>query len=199
VVGLVPPARLQLALPDPQRLRDGEIEVPLAIRPVGFLRMNRRNPIQGGVMVKSLLAAVAAALVFAGLAFSSSQRDTFTLTANLKARSEVPKPARVPVGASGLFRGKAVELANDKASLTWRLTFSHLSGKAMQAHIHLGKPGKAGNVLVALCAPCKSGQTGKAVITHAQLKSIEAGVTYANVHTRKNAAGEIRGQIKASG
>ena len=52
--------------------------------------------------------------------------------------------------------------------------------------------------MVALCGPCKSGKRGTATITHAQLRTIEAGRAYVNVHTKKNAAGEIRGQIKAT-
>ena len=52
--------------------------------------------------------------------------------------------------------------------------------------------------MVALCGPCKNGKRGTATITHAQLKTIESGRAYVNVHTKKNAAGEIRGQIKAT-
>ena len=79
--------------------------------------------------------------------------------------------------------------------LTWKLTFQKLSGKAGAAHIHLGRPGKAGNVAVSLCGPCASGVSGKATLTPAQVKAILAGGTYVNVHTAKNAGGEIRGQI----
>ena len=149
-------------------------------------------------MSKMLVALAVAALALAGLAAAGPQKDTFNLTANLKARSEVPKPSGVPTGAVGLFTGKAVELANDQARLTWRLTFSKLSGRALQAHIHVGRPGKAGNVMVALCAPCRNGQRSSATITHAQLRTIRAGSAYVNVHTAKNAAGEIRGQLKSS-
>ena len=102
----------------------------------------------------------------------------------------------VPAGATGRFIVTTVEPKTGKVKLTWKLTFSHLSGKAMQAHIHLGKPGKAGNVLVALCAPCKNGQTGKTTIARSIENDLEAGKTYVNVHTQKNPAGEIRGQIK---
>jgi CHRD domain len=149
-------------------------------------------------MLKALAVPAVAALALVGLAAGAPQKETYNLTANLMARFEVPKPTGVPVGAAGLFTGKTVELANDKAKLTWRLTFSKLSGAAGAAHIHAGKPGKAGPVMIALCGPCHSGQRGTATITHAQLTKIEAGGTYVNVHTAKNAAGEIRGQLKAS-
>ena len=149
-------------------------------------------------MTKTLGVAGAAALALAGLALAAPQKDTYNLTANLKARFEVPKPTGVPTGAVGLFTGKVVELENDQARLTWRLTFSKLSGSAAGAHIHVGRGGRAGGVMLALCGPCRSGQRGSATITHAQLRTIRAGGTYVNVHTAKNAAGEIRGQVKAS-
>ena len=150
-------------------------------------------------MLKPFLAiAVGAALFAAGLAFAAQQKDTYKITANLKARFEVPKPQGVKVGATGLFTGRAVELANDRARLTWRLTFSKLTGRAIAAHIHSGKVGKAGPVMVALCGPCSNGQRGTATMSHRQLRAIELGRTYVNVHTVKNAGGEIRGQVKAS-
>jgi len=89
-------------------------------------------------MLKPLLAALAVALVVVGLAAAAPQRDTYGLNARLTARAEVPRPSGVPAGATGVFTAKAVELANDKARVTWKLTFSHLSGKAIAAHIHLG-------------------------------------------------------------
>ena len=52
--------------------------------------------------------------------------------------------------------------------------------------------------MLPLCGPCKNGQRGTAKITHAQLKTIRAGAAYVNIHTTKNAAGEIRGQVKVS-
>ncbi len=91
------------------------------------------------------------ALAFAGFAFAAAQGDSYKVSANLKARSEVPRPKGVPAGATGSFTGTAVELANDKARVTWKLTFSRLSGSAIAAHIHIGKPGKAA------AAPGKAG------------------------------------------
>jgi hypothetical protein len=72
--------------------------------------------------------------------------------------------------------------------LVWKLTFAHLSGSAIAAHIHLGWAGKAGNVVVPLCgnAKCKSGVHGSATLTAAVLKALTTDGTYVNVHTAKN-------------
>jgi hypothetical protein len=149
-------------------------------------------------MFKTIGAVAVIALAFAGLALAATQGDSYKVSTSLKASSEVPKPTGVPAGATGSFTGRAVELANDKAKVTWKLTFSHLSGRAIAAHIHIGKPGKAGPVVLALCGPCKSGQKGSGMLTHAQFAKLEAGAGYVNVHTTKNPGGEIRGQIKVS-
>jgi CHRD domain len=149
-------------------------------------------------MLKTLIAALVGALALSGIAVAASSSETYKLSSKLTAGAEVPKPTGVPAAATGAFTGKTVELANDKVRLTWKLTFAHLSGKATAAHIHLGRKGKAGTVLVALCGPCHSGQTGKMLTTHAVERKIEAGLTYVNVHTPKNPAGEIRGQVKST-
>ena len=55
-------------------------------------------------------------------------------------------------------------------------------------------------MLVPLCPSstsksCKSPLKGSATLTAAQIKTLNAGGLYVNVHTKKNANGEIRGQI----
>jgi CHRD domain-containing protein len=149
-------------------------------------------------MTKVVGAVAVIALAFAGVALAASQGDSYAVSAKLMAGSEVPKPTGVPSGATGKLTGTVVELANDKAKVTWKLTFSHLSGQAIAAHIHIGKVGKAGPVALALCGPCHSGQKGKGMLTHAQVAKIEAGSAYVNVHTQKNPGGEIRGQVKVT-
>ena len=59
-------------------------------------------------------------------------------------------------------------------------------------------PGRAGPVAVALCGPCRNGQRGNAVLNAATLAAIEAGRGYVNIHTKRNPAGEIRGQLPAA-
>jgi CHRD domain len=112
------------------------------------------------------------------------------LRASLNARQEVPKQAVKAPAASGSFTGT---LTGTK--LTWSLSFRKLTGRATAAHIHLGRPGKAGPVAVPLCGPCRSGAKGSATLTAAQVKAVLGGGTYVNVHTAKNPAGEIRGPL----
>ena len=78
-----------------------------------------------------------------------------------------------------------------------RLRFSGLTGRASAAHIHIGQRGKAGLVAVPLCGPCRNGARGTANLTAAALAALENGRAYVNIHTKKNLAGEIRGQIRA--
>lgn len=149
-------------------------------------------------MLKAVGAALLAALVITGLAAGAAQKsEVYKLNARLTARAEVPAPKGVPAAATGSFTGTTIEPKTGKVRLSWKLTFSHLSGKAVAAHIHLGAKGKPGNVIVVLCGPCKNGQTGKALIARKIEDQMEAGKTYVNVHTVKNAGGEIRGQLSA--
>ncbi len=113
------------------------------------------------------------------------------LRAVLNAAQEVPKQVVKAPAAAGTFTGT---LTGKK--LSWSLAFRKLTGKATAAHIHLGKPGKAGPVAVPLCGPCSSGAKGTATLTAAQVKAILGGGTYVNVHTAKNPAGEIRGPLR---
>jgi len=128
---------------------------------------------------------------------SAGTADVYTYRATLTPRAEVPKP-KAPVGARGVFTATVTE-GTSRATIKWTLTFRGLSGKAVGAHIHRGKPGVAGAVLVPLCGPCISGKKGKATVTNAVAELLERGRAYVNVHTKRNAAGEIRGQVKLTG
>jgi hypothetical protein len=114
--------------------------------------------------------------------------------AALSASSETPAP-KGAAGASGAF-AMWLEHKGSKYTALWKLTFSGLTGSATAAHIHMGKPGQAGPVIVPLCGPCKAGQSGTATVSAAAVAAIKKGQAYANVHTAKNPGGEIRGQIR---
>jgi hypothetical protein len=144
-----------------------------------------------------LVVGVVAMIVSAGA--GGGPEATFKFTAALKAGQEVPHPKGVAANSSGRFTATV-----SGTNMTWRLSFSHLSGPATAAHVHMGARGISGPVLIPLCGPCTSpaGQpmttitaNGKAKLTQTEIKAMEAGKTYANVHTTKNPNGEIRGQI----
>lgn len=117
-------------------------------------------------------------------------RGMMGVSATLTARAEVPKQVVKDTRATGKFVGTL----NGK-TLAWKLTFSHLTGPATAAHIHIGAKGKAGNVLISLCSPCKSGAHGHAMLSPMVRRQLSKHLLYVNVHTSKNPNGEIRGQL----
>jgi len=127
-------------------------------------------------------------------------RDQISIVAGIKttltAAQERPKPKGRLARARGTFTA-TVSRSGSSGVITWKLTFSKLSGRAIAAHIHAGARGKAGPVIVPLCTGCRSGAHGRATVSETVLDALESGRTYVNVHTKKNAAGEIRGQIAA--
>jgi Cu/Zn superoxide dismutase len=140
-------------------------------------------------LIPLLVAGAVAALAIAAV---SSARSSVAVTAKLSAAQEIPKQTVKNTKAHGAF---TATLTGRK--LKWKLTFAGLTGAATAAHIHAGAMGKAGPVIVALCGPCKSGASGTATISAAVLNKIDKHLAYVNVHTAKNPAGEIRGQVAA--
>jgi hypothetical protein len=137
-----------------------------------------------------------AALVVVGAALAAAT-DTYSYRATLGPKGEVPTP-NAPTKAAGVFSATVTE-KKGKASIRWTLTFRRLSGKAVAAHIHKGAAGVAGPVVVPLCAPCRNGQNGRQAIAEDLAAALEQGGYYVNVHTARNAGGEIRGQLKLVG
>jgi hypothetical protein len=140
-------------------------------------------------LLLTIVAAGTAALFAAGLGLGASGAGSLELSARLDARHETPAPKGAS-RASGVFTATL-----NGRSLTWRLTFSRLTGRALAAHIHTGRPGVAGPVVVPLCGPCVSGVHKRVTVTARVRAALLAGGTYVNVHTAKNPAGEIRGQV----
>ena len=121
---------------------------------------------------------------------------TAPITTSLNSRQERPKPKGNVKRATGTFTA-TVTKSGTTGTIVWRLRFANLTGRAAAAHIHIGQSGRAGPVAVSLCGPCRSGVRGTSNLTRAVLTALEAGRAYVNVHTAKNPAGEIRGQIRA--
>lgn len=149
------------------------------------------------VATAAALPAVMAAGIWTGLGGAGQSAESAAptgLTGRLGAAEEVPKPRGVRAGAQGTFSAALVR-SGAGGTLSWRLTFRGLTGKATASHIHLGARGRAEAVRVSLCGPCRSGARGSARVDARTVTALLAGRTYVNVHTVRNAAGEIRGQL----
>jgi hypothetical protein len=135
--------------------------------------------------------AVLGMLAVGSAASGRTAAPILTFKAALTAAQVTPHPKGTKPGASGTFKAT---LAG--TTLKWTLTYKNLTGPANAAHIHLGARGKNGMALVALCAPCKSPVSGTAnSVTDDEAALMMKAGAYVNVHTDKNAEGEIRGEL----
>jgi CHRD domain len=128
--------------------------------------------------------ALGTAIAFAGPAFAEKMKAT------LDGASEVPANTTAGKGTA--------DIDYDAASkkLTWKLTYSGLSGPATAAHFHgPAEAGKNAGVAVAIPGATASPAEGSATLTDAQAADLIAGKYYVNVHTAANPGGEIRGQV----
>jgi hypothetical protein len=135
---------------------------------------------------KSLLGLTLAACATLG---SPALADKISYKAELEGSQEVP-----PVPGNG--KG-SVDLTYDTAtrSLSWKITYSGLTGPATAAHFH-GPAERGKNAGVAVPIPgTKSPMEGSATLTDAQAAELSAGKWYVNVHTAAHKGGEIRGQV----
>ncbi|MFN3656266.1 MAG: CHRD domain-containing protein [Pseudolabrys sp.] len=132
-------------------------------------------------------AAFAAALVLGAPSIAAA----VDLKADLKGTNEVPPNDSKATGS--------VALTWDAASkkLSWKGSYSGLSGPATAAHFHTGEAGKNGGVAVPIFAgaTAKSPFEGSATLNDAQAADLMAGRLYVNIHTEAHKAGEIRGQV----
>jgi plastocyanin len=132
-----------------------------------------------------------------------AMRGTFTVVAatRVAAALDMKQVVGRTTGkrGSGTFTGTVTRSASGGGALAWKLSFRGLTGPALAAHIHVGLAGHAGKIIVPLCTACKSGASGTANVDAATLRSILSGGSYVNVHTRRNPAGEIRGQLSVQG
>src|SRR3569623_1683634 len=133
---------------------------------------------------------IGAAVVLAALAVASpASAEKMTMKLNLNAASEVP-----PNDSAG--KGTA-DITYDTTSkmLTWKVTYTGLTGPATMAHIHgPAEPGKNAGILVPFKDPA-SGAEGSATLTDAQAADLMAVKMYVYVHSKAHPGGDIRAQV----
>ena len=133
---------------------------------------------------------VLTALAFGAAIALASPASADKMKATLDGKSEVPTNTSAATGTA--------DLDYDAASkkLTWKLTYSGLSGPATAAHFHgPAEAGKNAGVVLPITNATSSPADGSATLTDAQAADLMAGKMYINVHTAANPGGEIRGQV----
>jgi len=148
---------------------------------------SRRESVRLPLTVIGVLGALAVPVV--SLAAGSEETN---LSARLKASSEVGKKG--PAGAGG-----TVSVSIDGTKVCWGFVITSNTGKPTAAHIHKGAAGKAGPVVVPFGAKYKARGCTRTTQAVADAVIAKPGGYYVNVHTKKNPAGAIRGQLKPRG
>jgi CHRD domain-containing protein len=134
--------------------------------------------------LRYLLAALTIALVAVGGATAAAQKGS--LHATLTGKAETPKGDPDGTGTA--------EVKVTGTKVCWEIHVAKV-GTITAAHIHKGKPGVAGPVVVPFGAAFKSKgcATAPAAVAAAILKSPSA--YYVNVHNAKYPGGALRGQL----
>jgi hypothetical protein len=136
---------------------------------------------------KTMLATLA---LGAAIALGGSVAHAEQMKAMLDGKSEVPPNASAGTGTADITYDPATK------KLSWKLTYSGLTGPATAAHFHgPAESGKNAGVAVAIPNATSSPAEGSATLTEAQASDLEAGKYYVNIHTAANPGGEIRGQV----
>ena len=156
-----------------------------------------------------LLAAIASLIVVVATTNAGSVFAKQKFHATLSGSEEVP-PVDTKAGGDATF----TTLKNDSA-IKYKVNVTGLSD-ATGAHIHSGKKGENGDVIVDLLKgskhnPTKLGMAIRGNISDSSLvgpmkgktvadliSAMSSGDTYTNVHTQEHQKGEIRGQIELS-
>lgn len=132
---------------------------------------------------------VAATLAACGQLRPSRKLDIYEAT--LSGAQEVPPASTTATGTA------EVSLNNNTNLLTWKVTYSGLTGAPTGAHIH-GPAALGQNAGVAVPFTNVGAQPvmGQATLTPQQVGDLAAGLWYVNIHTANFPNGEIRGQLR---
>ncbi len=125
-----------------------------------------------------------ACIALGGPAFA----EKMTMKVDLTSAAQVPAVTSPGKGTADVGFDTATKM------LTWKVTYSGLTGPATMAHFHLAEAGKNGPVAVPF-KDAASGAEGSATLTDAQAADLMAGKYYINIHTAAHPGGEIRGQV----
>jgi hypothetical protein len=145
--------------------------------------------------LRTALVTSVAAIALSGCGMMRPSNKMQIFEANLSASQEVP-----PAVSSGSGQGEVMYNENT-GMLSWKVTYSGLTGPATAAHIH-GPAAVGANAGVVVPFPGDLNAqpiTGERAITPAQYADLAAGLYYVNIHSARFPGGEIRGQLRRRG
>ncbi len=136
----------------------------------------------------AMIAACTSTLLTAGV--STGLAAPTNVSANLAATAETPPNSSKGTGTLTGTYDPATK------TLTYSVSYADLTGPASAAHFHAPAPaGKAAGIEIPISGSLASPIKGQVTLTDAQAANLADGMTYFNIHTAANKAGEIRGQV----
>ena len=152
--------------------------------------VSRQSFLQGAAASAVLIILGGCSQMGMGRGSSGMASGMETYRATLSAAQEVP-----PNASSGT-RAPEVMVNPSTMDMTYRVTYSGLTGPATMGHIHGPAPaGQNAGVKVPFASVAQSPITGSGKLTADQYADLKAGRYYVNIHTAANPGGEIRGQL----
>lgn len=170
-------------------------------------------------LITLFLIAAVAVIATASVALANGDGGKNNFKAALNGYHEVVGPGSISTTGHGTFRARIDE---DAQTISYTLTYAEVENPVTQAHVHFAQRHVGGGVIYFLCGggdkpSCPSpGGTVTGVVDAADIigpagqgieagsfdeavRAMRAGATYANVHSTRWPAGEIRGQLRSGG
>jgi CHRD domain len=142
--------------------------------------------------LRTALVAGVAAIALSGCGMMRPSQKMQIFEASLSPSQEVPATASSATGSA------EVMFNENTSMLSWKVTYSGLTGPATAAHIHGPAPmGQNAGVVIPFAGDMNAQpMQGEKAITPAQYADMAAGLYYVNIHTSRFPGGEIRGQLR---
>ncbi len=150
----------------------------------------RRHRFGAGVAVLAIGLAGCGGTSSNGHATAPGSRPLHIYRVAMSGRAETPRGAPHGVGV-------AVIAIHSKLVVCWRFAHLHGFANATVAHIHTGRAGGAGPVLIPLSTAPALHHQGCTHASAATITAIERGPGgyYVNIHSARYPAGAVRGQL----
>ncbi|MEL7472196.1 MAG: CHRD domain-containing protein [Planctomycetota bacterium] len=134
------------------------------------------------------------------LTAASAQADLVNFVFPINVEQEVPVPDVAGFNPSG---SGDVTLDTDTNELTWTIAYEGLTGGIVAPGAHFHGPADFGatagvEIFISTGDPAEPASgilMGSATLDAQQASDLLAGLWYVNIHTSRNASGEIRGQV----